>query len=70
MENPKDNVVYEITNEMIYNEIQQIKTCINGNGKKVLKQVIGELALSVKLQWGFISFIMLAIVGGAIKLFM
>ena len=70
MEKPNNQVAVEITNQMIYEEIQNIKACINGNGKKGLRQTIGELAVSVRLQWGFISFIMVALVGGAIKLFM
>lgn len=66
--NEKDFVT--ISNKMIYDEIQKINACLNGNGKKGLKQIIEGLSINVKLQWGFISFIMLALVGGAIKLFM
>ena len=59
-----------ITNFMVWEKICKIEEAINGNGKKGIKEVLAELCLSVRVQWGFISFIILALVGGAIKLFL
>ena len=51
----------EITNKDIYDMICSIKETIDGNGKKGLKEKISNNALNIKIQYGLVSILVLAI---------
>ena len=51
----------KITNKDIYDMICSIKETIDGNGKKGLKEKISNNALNIKIQYGLVSILVIAI---------